>query len=132
VDRSAEPAAWEDRVHALTGGRGVDVAIDVVGGENTARAAAAIRMGGTLLLVGFLGGPELRLDVRALLRRCLRLEALSGGGSRDDLEDLSRAIAGSRFRPVIDRVFPLEGAREAFAHLAAGAHLGKVVVEVST
>lgn len=131
VDRRADPA-WEDRVLALTGGRGVDVAIEVVGGENTARAAAAIRIGGTLLLVGFLGGPELRLDVRALLRRCLRLEALSGGGSRDDLEDLARAIAGSRIRPVIDRVFPLEGAREAFAYLAAGAHLGKVVVEVST
>jgi len=65
--------------------------------------------------------------VRALLRRCLRLEALSTG-SRDDLEDLSRAIGRSAFRLVIDRVFPLDGAREAFAHLAAGAHVGKVVI----
>jgi NADPH:quinone reductase-like Zn-dependent oxidoreductase len=130
MDRRTEPA-WEDRVLALTGGRGVDVAIDVVGGENTARVAVATRTGGTLLLVGFLGGHELQLDVRALLRRCLRLEALSAG-SRDDLQDLSRAIAWSGFRPVIDRVFPLDGVREAFAHLAAGAHLGKVVVEVST
>jgi NADPH:quinone reductase-like Zn-dependent oxidoreductase len=53
---------------------------------------------------------------------------LIGGGSRSDLEDLNRAIAAHRLRPVIDRVFPFEEAPAAASYMANGAQFGKIVI----
>jgi NADPH:quinone reductase-like Zn-dependent oxidoreductase len=53
-------------------------------------------------------------------------------GSREGLQEVARAIAMARIKPVIDRVFNFEGAREAFAHLESGSHFGKVVIRRST
>ncbi|WP_304180083.1 zinc-binding dehydrogenase, partial [Phenylobacterium aquaticum] len=49
-------------------------------------------------------------------------------GDRAGLIELTRAVTMSGLRPVIDRVFPFEAAREAFTHLESGAHMGKVVI----
>jgi NADPH:quinone reductase-like Zn-dependent oxidoreductase len=50
-------------------------------------------------------------------------------GSRDMFEDMARAIAQHRLRPVIDRTFPFERADEAFSTLRAGGHFGKLVIK---
>jgi NADPH:quinone reductase-like Zn-dependent oxidoreductase len=49
-------------------------------------------------------------------------------GSREMFENMNRAITQAKMRPVVDRVFPFEEARQAFAHLGSGAQFGKVVV----
>jgi NADPH:quinone reductase-like Zn-dependent oxidoreductase len=49
-------------------------------------------------------------------------------GSRVDFENMNRAIAFHHLKPVIDRVFPFEAARDALAYLESGAHFGKVVI----
>jgi NADPH:quinone reductase-like Zn-dependent oxidoreductase len=49
-------------------------------------------------------------------------------GSREMFEAMNRAIALHRIRPVIDRVFPFNEAREALHYMASGAHFGKVVL----
>lgn len=126
IDATAEPA-WHERVLALTGGRGADVVVEVVGGDNLARAAGALRVGGAILLVGFLRGYTAELDVRPLLRRQAAVHALSVG-SREDFEGLVRAITAARIRPVIDRALPFAEAPEALAYLARGEHFGKVVI----
>ncbi|MFT3775519.1 MAG: zinc-binding dehydrogenase [Minicystis sp.] len=128
IDASVEPD-WDQRVRALTGGRGADVVVDVVGGAWLARSAGAIRMGGLVLVVGFAAGFTATIDVRPLLRRCARFAAVSVG-SRADLEALVGALPALGVRPVIDRVFPFAEAPAALAHLAAGAHVGKVVIRV--
>jgi NADPH:quinone reductase-like Zn-dependent oxidoreductase len=69
-----------------------------------ASIASAMRLGGVLVRVGFLESPGIALDVRELLRRSLRVEAISVGG-RHDLEALAQAFACGAFRPEIDRVF---------------------------
>jgi alcohol dehydrogenase len=51
-----------------------------------------------------------------------------GIGSREDLENMSRALSFHGIHPIIDRVFPFEEARQAFEHFAAGRHFGKVVI----
>jgi NADPH:quinone reductase-like Zn-dependent oxidoreductase len=51
-------------------------------------------------------------------------------GSVRHFEALNAAVARGRLRPVVDRVFPFDRAREAYAHLGAGAHVGKVVIAV--
>ncbi len=49
-------------------------------------------------------------------------------GSRDTFEAMNRAIALHEVRPVIDRVFAFEDARQAFGHMASGAHFGKICI----
>jgi NADPH:quinone reductase-like Zn-dependent oxidoreductase len=126
IDRTAEPA-WEERVRALSDGRGADVLLEVVGGDNVARAARALRMNGKMLLVGVLGGSVAQIDMLPLFRQYLSMHVLSVG-SRDDLSALATALPALGARPVIDRVFPAFDARAAFAHLESGAHFGKVVL----
>lgn len=51
-----------------------------------------------------------------------------GIGSREDLENMGRALSFHGVHPIVDRVFPFEEARQAFEHFAAGQHFGKVVI----
>ena len=51
-------------------------------------------------------------------------------GSREMFESMNRAIDLHRLRPVVDRVFPFEDAREAYRYLESGTHFGKVVLRV--
>jgi D-arabinose 1-dehydrogenase-like Zn-dependent alcohol dehydrogenase len=51
-------------------------------------------------------------------------------GDRESFEAMNRAVALHGLKPVIDRAFPLEEAPAAFEHMAAGEHLGKIVVTV--
>jgi NADPH:quinone reductase-like Zn-dependent oxidoreductase len=51
-----------------------------------------------------------------------------GVGSRDDFEAMNRAIAMNNLKPVVDRVFAFEEAREAYRHLKDRAHFGKIVI----
>ncbi|NMO18088.1 NAD(P)-dependent alcohol dehydrogenase [Pyxidicoccus fallax] len=122
-----EEKAWEARVLELTEGRGADHVVDVAGGEGVGRSIEAVRMGGTVTLVGFLDSATARFDLTRAFRRVVRLQAVSAG-SRDDLESLGRALEAQGVRPVVDRTFPFEQAPAAFEHLASGAHFGKVVI----
>ena len=49
-------------------------------------------------------------------------------GSAEDLQSMVDAITVNRMKPVIDRVFPFEQAKQAFSHMASGAHFGKVAI----
>lgn len=126
IDTGATPA-WEAEVLRLTGGRGADLVVDVVGGDGLARSIAASRVGGTVAMVGFVGGQEAALALPAAIRRAVTLRAYSGR-SRASFEAFVRALEAGGVRPVIDRVFALAEAREAFGYLAGGAQLGKVVI----
>jgi NADPH:quinone reductase-like Zn-dependent oxidoreductase len=51
-------------------------------------------------------------------------------GSREGFENMNRAIASHQLRPVVDRVFPFDRARDAFEYMASGSHFGKVCIEI--
>jgi NADPH:quinone reductase-like Zn-dependent oxidoreductase len=112
----------------LTGGRGVDVTLEV-GGEGTmARSLAATRFGGLVALIGGLARraegspPAPQVGFGQTASRILV-------GSRTMFEDMNRALELRQVRPVIDRVFPFAAAREAYRYLESQAHFGKVVIK---
>jgi NADPH:quinone reductase-like Zn-dependent oxidoreductase len=126
----AGDADWPARVRAASGGRGVDVFLDVVGGPALNGAIAATRVGGTVVLFGFVGGATAPLDLIAAIRRSVILRAVSGG-SRRSFADLVRFLERHELRPIIDRVFPWTRTREAYDHLATARPFGKVVVDIA-
>jgi NADPH:quinone reductase-like Zn-dependent oxidoreductase len=123
-----ETPAWDERVLELTGGAGVDLVVDVAGGDALARSINAVRMGGQVSLVGLLAGTTANVPVVPLLQKRVRLQGIQVG-SRELFEDLNRAIERQRLRPVIDRVYPFEEAAQAIAALkGGGSYVGKLVI----
>jgi NADPH:quinone reductase-like Zn-dependent oxidoreductase len=126
VDTARLPS-WESRLLDLSRGRGVDVFVDLIGGDDLARAVSVTRVGGTVGVVGFVAGAAATLDLPSLIRRSITLRAVSGG-SRASFEALVRAMEAQRIHPVVDAVFPFARAKEAYQRIAAGHLFGKVVV----
>lgn len=108
---------------------GADLVVEVGGQDTIARSLAATRPGGTVALVGGVGGGfGVSLDPFALAAG----KRLAGVlvGSRAMAEELVAYASQVQLRPVIDRVFAFAQAREAYQYLKSGRHFGKVVVSV--
>jgi NADPH:quinone reductase-like Zn-dependent oxidoreductase len=87
----------------------------------------AVRVGGGISVIGVLSGGS-GLDPLRVLMRSVRLQGILVG-SRRMFEDMNRAIAVNKLRPVIDKVFAFEEAREALAYMESGSHFGKIVLK---
>ncbi|HEX8832230.1 MAG TPA: zinc-binding dehydrogenase, partial [Longimicrobium sp.] len=120
---------WDARVLEITGGRGVDHVVEVVGGENLNRSLNAIRMGGTISIVGLLGGTRAPVETFFIASKSARVLGIEVG-SREMFEEMNAAMATHQLRPVVDRVFGWDEVPAALRHLEAGAHFGKVVVRL--
>jgi NADPH:quinone reductase-like Zn-dependent oxidoreductase len=121
---------WEQAVLELTGGRGVDLVLEVGGAGTFAQSMAATRIGGDVVLIGGLapqgdGGANAPLVARNI--RATRISV----GSRAMFEDMNRALELRELHPVIDRVFEFGEAVDAYRYLESQAHFGKVVIRVS-
>ena len=128
INYVAEPE-WGRRVREVTGG-GADHVVEVGGAGTLAQSLRAVRPGGTISLIGVLAGNAAPLAVTPILMQQVRLQGILVG-HREGFEELLRAVALHRLQPVVDRTFPFAEATAAFAHLAAGRHFGKIVVEVT-
>lgn len=117
---------WDREVLKLTGGNGVDLVIEVGGPGTLPRSMRAVRVGGTIVMVGRVAGAG-DVNPMPLVSRAIRLQGIYVG-SRATFTRLNKALAASAMRPTIDRVFNFDRALDAYAHLAAGAHFGKVVI----
>jgi NADPH:quinone reductase-like Zn-dependent oxidoreductase len=124
VNYTTHPA-WEDEVRALTGRRGVDLIVEVVG--SMTQSLKCIRTGGRIGMVGQRGGQGVPASFGMIVGRHITVYGI-GVGSRDDFEAMNRAIAMNNLKPVVDRVFAFEEAREAYRHLKDRAHFGKIVI----
>ncbi|WP_164021418.1 zinc-dependent alcohol dehydrogenase family protein [Pyxidicoccus trucidator] len=120
---------WEEQVLELTGGQGVDHVLEVGGAETFPRSIRATRPGGHISLIGMLSGGGARPDPALSGPKKLDVQS-TYVGSRAMFEDMNRVISQRQLKPVIDRVFPFEQAREALRHMEAGAHFGKLVISV--
>jgi alcohol dehydrogenase len=115
----------------LTGGVGVDCVVEVGGPATMAESMRAVRAGGEVVLIGFLSEENPGIDY-FLMKNSNAVIRSIGVGDRAALEDLVRAWRGSGLAPVIDKVFDFEDARDAYAHLQAARHVGKIVIRVGT
>ena len=118
---------WEQAVMDLTGGRGVDHTVEVGGAGTLQRSVAATRVAGSIGLIGVLTHGE--LNPALIMRKSIRLQGIYVG-SRRMFEDMNRAIAQHRLKPVIHRAYAFEEARQAYHAMRKAQHFGKLVIEI--
>jgi NADPH:quinone reductase-like Zn-dependent oxidoreductase len=119
---------WGAEVRRLTGGEGVDLVLEVGGEKTFAQSLAAVRMQGSIMVIGGVSGLGGTMVPRQLVGVAVRMQGVFVG-SRRMHEDLARFVEVAQIRPVIDRVFDASEAPEAFRHFAAGKHFGKVALD---
>jgi NADPH:quinone reductase-like Zn-dependent oxidoreductase len=118
---------WGQEVLALTGGAGVDLAIDIGGATTLNESIIATAMNGVVAIVGLMGGLAATLNLAEIFQKNLRLEGIETG-SRTLLEEMIEWFAQKRIMPVVDRVFSFDDSRSAFRYLQEGRHVGKVCI----
>jgi NADPH:quinone reductase-like Zn-dependent oxidoreductase len=129
INYSKQPA-WGDAARELTAGVGVDHVIEVGGGATLGQSIRAVRVGGTLSIIGMLSGVACDFNVVPVLMQNLRLQGVLVG-HRDSFEAMNRAIEANALRPVIDRSFDFADVGAAFEYLKSGAHFGKVAIRIA-
>lgn len=110
-----------------TDGKGVDVAIDNLGGDVLQKSIDATRVNGTIVAMGFVAGVEVRFHIRNFFFTHKRLLGTLMGDAEDLRWGLQQVKAG-RIRPLLDRALPLSEAAEAHRLIAANAVKGNVVL----
>ena len=131
----------EDFVEVIaqaTDGKGVDVVLDMVGGDYIPRSIKVMATEGRHVSIAFLRGPKVELNVEPVMRKRLTLtgstlrprsvaeKSAIGAELREKVWPL---LAAGRIRPVIYRIFPLERAAEAHALMESSEHIGKIALE---
>src|SRR5882672_5613603 len=124
-------------IKALTGGKGVNVILDMVGGDYVPKELKCLADDGRLVFIAFLRGPKTELDINELMRRRL---TISGSMLRPRPVEFKGAIAHSlrekvwplieagKIRPVVYKTFPLAQASEAHKLMESSQHIGKIVL----
>lgn len=120
-----------DIARALTGRDGVDLVIELGGEDTLPQSLRAVRAGGTVAMIGVLGGATMNAPLGLVVTRAVRLQGVTVG-SRDDFLAMARAIEAHKLRPVVDRVFPFDELHAALAYLKSGRHFGKVAIAFPT
>jgi NADPH:quinone reductase-like Zn-dependent oxidoreductase len=118
---------WWKQVRELCGGRGVDHVVDVGGPGTLDQSIKALKGGGFIAVVGLLSGTETTIDQVTFIVRNARIESLTVG-SRESFEKMNEWLVASELHSIVDAVFPWNQAVEAFRHLQAGKHFGKIVL----
>jgi NADPH2:quinone reductase len=135
-----EDAGWPARVLELTGGRGADVILDLVGGPYLEGSQKALAHRGRMIVVGVTGGGKAELDLRALLtKRASITGTVLRSRSREEKIEVARAftervvplLASGAVRPVVDQVYRPEQVAEAHARLEADDTFGKLLLDWS-
>ena len=126
-------------VKELTGGRGVDLILDMVGGDYIQRNISALAVEGRLVYIAFLGGAVAEVNFAAMMMKRLTItgstlrpqsvQAKSEIGARLEKKVWPLLSAGS-IKPVMDSIFPLEQAAAAHTRIDDSSHIGKIVLQV--
>jgi NADPH2:quinone reductase len=139
IDLSQETLS--DGVMRLTDGKGVEVALDSIGGPITGEALKSLSPGGRLIQMGYPGGTDLHVDSIVLIWSATGLGGstsiqgfnmyyLPGEAFAEAWGVLLPLLSDGRIRPAIDRTYPLEEAAEATRHLVEDRPFGKVVLTI--
>ncbi len=126
---SYRDANWVEQVLEWTGGRGVDVAQDLVGAMTWADSLRALARGGRMVVCGSHSGKQFSLRIPQIYHRQLSILGANGATYNELRRVLALANAGF-LRPVIDRVLPLTEIREGHRILEEHDHFGKVVMRI--
>jgi len=126
-------------VKAATGGRGVDVVLDMVGGDYFARNIDALAMEGRLVEIATLSGVKAEVNIQTVMQRRL---TITGSTLRArPIEDKGRIAAAvyanvwpllesGAVKPIVFKTFPLRAAAAAHALMESSEHIGKIVLRI--
>jgi len=129
---------FSQTVAAKTGGDGVDVILDLVGGRYFEENLKSLSLKGRLMLVGLTAGSNAEFDLGLALRKRLKITGtVLRARSFEEKAEVTRVfasevvplLAGGAVRPNIDRIFHFTEVREAHEYLESNESLGKVVLE---
>jgi NADPH2:quinone reductase len=124
-------------VKAETGGRGVDVILDMVGGDYIQRNMSAAAIWGRIANIAYQSGMQANVNFSPMLMKRLSLLATTlrartpgeKGAIRDALlREVWPLIGAGKIKPVVDKVFPLADAQAAHARMAKSEHIGKLLL----
>jgi putative PIG3 family NAD(P)H quinone oxidoreductase len=131
---------WAEAIQKATGGRGVDVVLDIVGGDYVTRNLDVLATEGRLVQIAFLKSSKVELDLMQVMRRRL---TITGSTLRprtpEEKGAIARALAthvwplieAGVVKPVIHAEFPLERAADAHRMMEESQHIGKIVLRVA-
>jgi len=130
---------WVAGVKEATDGRGVDLVLDIVGGDYIARNLDALAIEGRLVQIAFLKSAKAELDFSVMMRKRLwitgstlrpRSPAQKGVIAQQLRQRVWPLLESRTVRPIIHQVFPLAQAADAHRLMEAGSHIGKIVLDV--
>jgi len=129
--------AYEEVIKAKTGGRGVDVILDMVAGDYIDRDLKCLADDGRIVIIALLGGAKATINCGEILRRRLtvtgstlrpRPVAFKAALARALRERVWPLLESGQIRPVVHATFPLEQADRAHAMMEAGEQVGKIIL----
>jgi NADPH2:quinone reductase len=124
---------------AATEGRGVELIVDMVGGDYIERNYEAAAVEGRIVQIAFQGSPKTTVDFRRImLKRLTHTGSVLRSRAVEEKAAIARAVeqnampllAAGKAKPVIDSTFPLAKAAEAHRRMESSAHIGKIVLTV--
>jgi putative PIG3 family NAD(P)H quinone oxidoreductase len=132
-----QPPNFVEAVQKWANGAGVDVILDLVGGNYLAANLEALALRGRLICVGTMAGAKSEIDLGLLLRkRAIIIGTMLRGRSIEEKAEATRLFASSvlplvsrgAIRPVIDRVYPVDEIRDAHERMESNESFGKIVL----
>ena len=132
-------ADYEDAIRQATGGQGVDVILDMVGGAYLNKNIRLLALNGRLVQIAFLEGSKAEIDALPIMTKRLTVTGSTlRPRSDEDKGEIARALAErvlplmeqGRCLPRIHQVFPLAEAAGAHALMESSRHIGKIMLQV--
>ncbi len=117
---------WGKQIRKLTGGRGVDLVVELGGAGTFNQSVMALKRGGQISLIGVLA-PVGDINIVSVLMNSIRVQGIFVG-SREVFSDMNSAIELHNLHPIIDRTFGFEEVKEAFELMESGRHFGKICI----
>jgi NADPH2:quinone reductase len=126
-------------IKAATAGKGVNVILDMVGGDYVPKELKSLADDGRLVFIAFLRGHKTELDINEVMRRRLTLSGstlrprpveFKGSIARNLRDKIWPLIEAGKIKPVVYRTFPLVEAAEAHRLMESSQHIGKIVLTV--
>jgi len=130
---------WAEGLKAATGGKGVNVILDMVGGDYVPKELKSLADEGRLVMIAFLRGMKAEVDLGEVMRKRLQITGstlrprtveFKGQVAKSLRERVWPLIEAGRIRPVLYKTFPLAEAAEAHKLMETSQHIGKIVLTV--
>ena len=130
---------WATELKSATSGKGVNVILDMVGGDYVPKELKSLAEDGRLIIIAFLGGVKSEIDLNEVMRKRLQITGstlrprsveFKGQVARSLRERIWPLVDAGKIKPVIFKTFPLDQASAAHVLMESSQHIGKIVLTV--